>query len=553
MLKDHPIKPVLKTLPTLPGCYIYKDDIGTVLYVGKAKNIRKRVSSYFVNYSKLTARIQLMIDAAMHVEVHCVESEVEALILEASLIKKYKPKYNVLLKDDKSYSWIKITKDPYPIIYRTRNTNDKRAYYFGPFTSIQARDQIYKFLRKEFPFRSCTFTITDEELADRDRRRNHGERVRSRLCTYYHIGRCGGPCEGLVTYEEYEENVENIKKFLRNKKKVLVKDLESKMKWHAQNMEFERAGKVKEQIESLNYVSHKSMIAFGDDEDDVMRLEIQRAQKGLEILVKRLGLADLKAMTKEEKANYLDNFRIECFDISNIQGTNPVGSMVVCVGGIMLKAHYRKFKINVKESPDDFAMMREMLYRRLRYLSPKLIHQRENQRVFSRKSLVSSQSTEVYSTQYAVHSEETNYNKHYGESSVETLILDEDFQEPAITLESVKSLINNIDDDSTKDSRQKTNDYKDDSFMSKPNLIIIDGGKGQLGKGVEVIHELKITDIPVCGLAKRREEIFFPGQKESYLFDDKKEALFLIQKIRDEAHRFGITYHRYRRSKAMLQ
>jgi excinuclease ABC subunit C len=463
-----------------------------VLYVGKAKNIRKRVTSYFQNYRKLTARIQLMIDNAVDVEVHCVESEVEALILEASLIKKYKPKYNVMLKDDKSYSWIKITKDPYPIIYRTRNTSDKNAVYFGPFPDAHARDQVLDFLRKEFPYRTCSYFITDEELNERKRRRQNGEIVRTRLCTYYHIGRCGGPCEGVVTHDEYLENIGNIKKFLQNRKRVLIKELEEKMKYFAKNMEYEKAGRLKQQIDELNYVSQRMMIGHGDDEDDVTRLNYQRAQEGLEILIKTLKVADLKSMSKQEKADYLDNFRIECYDISNIQGTNPVGSMVVFEGGMAKKAHYRKFKIQVKDTPDDFAMMNEMLMRRFKYIIPKFAQELP----------------------------------------------------------------------------------QDESFNSIPDLIIIDGGKGQLGVAVEALQNLKINVIPnpfkeripyavegdelryldihIGGLAKRREEIFRPGEKESYLFHDKKEALFLLQRVRDETHRFGITFHRQRRSKAMF-
>lgn len=469
-MENHPIKPILKTLPTLPGCYIFKDITNNVLYVGKAKNIRKRVSSYFQNYYELTARIQIMIDNAFDVEVYPVSTEVEALVLEASLIKKYKPKYNVLLKDDKSYSWIKITKDPYPIVLRTRNNSDKNAIYFGPYTNIKVRDQVFNFLRKEFPFRTCKYSITDEDIMERKRRRAAGEKVISRLCTYYHINRCGGPCEGLTSQSEYLENINAVKKYLRNKKKSLINDLKQKMLSYAQKEQFEKAAKIKEQIDSLELVSQKITIGYGDDEDDVRRIAYQRSMKGLENLIRTLKITNLKQMTKEQKAIYLDNFRIECFDISNIQGTNPVGSMVVFEGGMPKKSHYRKFKINVKDTPDDFAMMREMLTRRYSYLK-----------------------------------------------------LD-----------------------------NKNNDI-DSSFSSKPDLIIVDGGKGQLNVAVDVLHNLKLDHLFLCALAKKREEIFIPGQKKSFLFNEKKETLFLLQRIRDEAHRFGITYHRLRRSKAMLE
>jgi excinuclease ABC subunit C len=561
---DHPIQPILKTIQTLPGCYIYKDINGKILYVGKAKNLRKRVTSYFLNYRKLTARIQVMIDNAFEVETHTVDSEVEALILEASLIKKYKPKYNVMLKDDKSYSWIKITKDPYPIIYRTRNTNDKNAVYFGPFPDAHARDQVLDFLRKEFPFRTCSYAITDDELNERNEKREAGERVRSRLCTYYHIGRCGGPCEGQVSHDDYLDNINSIKKFLQNRKRVLIHDLESKMKYFASQELYEKAGRVKNQIDQLNYVSKRLMIGHGDDEDDVTRLSFQRSQKGLEKLIKRLKVTDIKPMTKQEKAEYLGNFRIECYDISNIQGTNPVGSMVVFEGGIAKKAHYRKFKINIKETPDDFAMMEEMLRRRFRYLADNsefAIKQKQKERF--QEKYISKDDSEGYIETYqngapmdALLTAETSdqidiANLHTGDVIV-------DSKDSAFAVAdtnqvytdsygyeiSAANLSKNI---VTKSNKQ------DGSFTSIPDLVIIDGGKGQLGKAIKVFEDLKLSHLKVCGLAKRREEIFLPGEKESYLFDDFKESLFLLQRIRDEAHRFGITYHRLRRSKAMLQ
>ena len=526
---EHLLQPLLKSIPTSPGSYVYKGKDGEVLYVGKAKNLRKRVTSYFQNYRELTARIQIMIDNAVDLEVHPVESEVESLLLEASLIKKYRPKYNVLLKDDKQYSWIKITKDPYPIIYRARNTKDKNAVYFGPFPNTRARDEVLAFLRKEFPFRTCSYLITPEDNAIRKEKRKNGEKVLSRLCTYYHIGRCGGPCEDQISNEDYLENINNIKKFLQNKKKVLVKDLESKMAYFSKNFEFEKAAKIKDQVDSLKYISQKVMVGYGDDEDDVRRITYQRSMKGLEGLVKELRVTGYELFTskaktnpesivipvsrnentgissiKEMRSNFLENFRIECFDISNISGTNPVGAMVVYQGGVMRNDHYRKFKINVKDTPDDFAMMREMLTRRFRYLRPK--------------------------------NELENLEEHNASLSASLLV----------------NLSTGLRDKQASGQVDKLTFRSDESFNSIPDLIIIDGGKGQLGIAVEVLHDLKLDHLKVVGLAKRREEIFVPGEKGSHLFDDKKETLFLIQRIRDEAHRFGITFHRDRRSKAML-
>lgn len=495
---QHPLTSLLKTVPTLPGIYEYISQTDEILYIGKAKNLRKRVTSYFQNYFDLTARIQIMIDNAAKLKFHVVSNEMEALLLEASLVKKHQPKYNILLKDDKAYSWIKISKDPYPIIYRTRNKEDKNAYYFGPFTSGYARDQIYNFLRKEFPFRTCSYVITPDDLIKREKRRESGERVTSRLCTYFHIKKCGGPCENKVSHEEYLRNIENIKKFLKNKNTRLIKNFESEMKEAVSKLQFEKAESLKQKIFSLKSFAEKSRINYGDDEDDVRILEYQKAKKGLEILIKTLELKDLKNTSKQEKADFLDNFRIECYDISNIQGSNAVGSMVVAVGGRMKKSHYRKFKINVKSTPDDFAMMEEMLRRRFKYLKPK---------------------NEIPDLE--------NHNKQIKIKNIELKI------------------------ENKKLKRSKPID-QDVSFASVPDLIIIDGGKGQLGVAVKVLKDLRLDKLKVCGLAKRREEIFVPGLKLSYLFDKKRETLFLLQRIRDEAHRFGITYHRLRRSKAML-
>jgi excinuclease ABC subunit C len=527
---EHILQPRLKTIPTTPGVYVYKGAQDEVLYVGKAKNLRNRVKSYFVNYRELTARIQIMIDNSIDLEIHSVESEIEALLLEASLIKKYKPKYNVLLKDDKQYSWIKITKDPYPIIYRARNTKDKNATYFGPFPNTNARDTVLKFLRKEFPFRTCSYAITDEDNEKRAQRRKNGERVLSRLCTYYHIGLCGGPCEGQISQDNYLENINNLKKFLQNKKKVLIKDLESKMKYRSQNFEFEKAAKIKDQIDALKYISQKVMIGYGDDEDDVRRITYQRSMKGLEYLIKELKISNYELLSskaaekfglnqseiKQKRSEFLDNFRIECYDISNISGTNPVGAMVVFQGGIMRNDHYRKFKINIKETPDDFAMMREMLTRRFRYIRP--------------------------TNNLKINNEELIEKLAIKDLKIKTKLKNANIQKDNARFNPI--LKQNTHADSLK---------QDESFGSIPNLIIIDGGKGQLGIAVGVANDFKLHSLNIVGLAKKREEIFVPGEKVSHTFDNKPETLFLIQRIRDEAHRFGLTYHRLRRSKAMLQ
>lgn len=475
-------KKIVQTLPTLAGCYMFKND-EKILYIGKAKNIRKRVGSYFHNYFRLTPKLQLMLDQATSIDTFVVDTEVEALVLESNLIKKHKPPHNVLLKDNSSYSWIKITKSPYPIIYRTRNRTDKNAYYFGPYLSTYVRDQIYNFLRRQFPFRSCSYVITNENLEKRAEQRRRGTFLKNRLCTYYHIGKCDGPCEGLISQNKYNQNIDAVKRFLKNKKSELVKELKDKMSDYSKKQEYEKAAKIKKQVEALTYTPHVLKMKEGFYEDNVLNLEFQRALKGLEKIIKKLKLVNkYEMLNKQQKADILNSFRIECYDISNLQGTNPVGAMVVYEGALEKKSHYRKFKIYSKETPDDFSMMYEMLKRRFSYLSD------QNE---------------------------------------------------------IKKIPNILDEKITKNI--------DESFITKPNLVIIDGGKGQLKQGIKVFKELQITHIFLSSIAKRREEIFLPEHKDSYLFQTQKDALYLLQRIRDETHRFGINFHRQRRSKQMVQ
>ena len=369
-------------------------------------------------------------------------------------------------------------------MYRTRNTSDKNAYYFGPFPNSRIRDKVLSFLRKYFPFRTCSYSITDEELNLRKQMREEGKDVRSRLCIYYHIGKCGGPCEGLISRKEYLANISSIKKFLTNKKKTLILELEQRMKEYSDNLEFEKAAKIKEQIDELIYISNNFSISYGDDEDDVLNLYYQKTMKGLEFLIKDLKISGYEIFLrnasgklnktateiKELRSEFLEKFRIECFDISNLCGTDAVGSMVVFEGGFPLKSHYRKFKVKTKNTPDDFQMMREVLMRRFFYLQ----------------------------------------------------------KGPSTDLE------------------------QDNSFYRKPDLVIIDGGKGQLGVAVDVLKDYGLEDIFVCSLAKKREELFIPGLKSSRTYYHKKDTLFLLQRIRDEAHRFGISYHRDKRSESMF-
>ncbi len=539
----------LANLPKKPGVYLHKDKDGVVLYVGKAVNLRNRVSSYFKKDAGAgSIRIQNMIAKIADLDFVVVDNELESLVLENNLIKQYRPKYNVALRDDKNYLFIKINvKDEIPTVQYERKPDDKTARYFGPYTSGVGLKETLRLVRKIFPY--CANST-----------------VGTKPCFYYHIGKCPGVCFGKISLEDYRNfYVKNIIEFLEGRRDLILKNLQRQMKLAASGKKFEKAAKVRDQIFALNRVLERQKVVYPKNIDqDVFSVYLDGAacvnlflirggkliqkenfildnarqasvaeilesflpryyldaankpkqillpveinSEGLTALFEKMpkiltpsrgdkaGLIELGVQNAQQ---YLDNStdkhlleeaklmaslkelqrvlslptlpgRIEGFDISNIQGTNPVGSMVVFDFARPKKSDYRKFKINRKDTPDDFAMMEEMLDRRLK---------------------------------------------------------------------------RNLSAERRGMSAEKS--------WPTPDLILIDGGKGQLAVAVRMLKKYKLN-IPVIGLAKRIEEIFIPGRKAAILLPGNSIGLFLLQRIRDEAHRFGVTYHRKLRSRQSL-
>lgn len=450
----------IKSAPIQPGCYIWKDIQNDILYIGKAVNIRNRVNNYYSNYPRLDPKIQNMVDQVGDVEFLTVDSEVEALILETNLIKKYKPKYNRLMKDDKNYSWIEIDwYRNFPSIKIVRDKNDKKAEYYGPYPE---RFPIYKVLsnlRKIFPY--C------DHLPKYINNKNFDLQKLKMLkpCFNYHINLCSGVCAGKVSKTSHRKNIKSIRDFLKGNKLELIERFQEEMNIYVKERKYENAALLRDKINALEYVTQR--IRIDKEIDDILLNDIKVSynENALEDLVERLKIDNLEASS---------GFKIECYDISNIQGTNAVGSMVVFVDGKSAKNLYRKFKIKTKNTPDDFAMMQEVLTRRFKYLKKEKV---------------------------------------------------------------------------------------DESLSNKPNLIIVDGGKGQLSSAYEILCKMDLDkEIPIVGLAKREEEIFkIRFDETNDIFSSKQflrvmlprnsKSLYLVQRIRDEAHRFAIGYHRTLRSK----
>ena len=557
----------LNRIPMKPGVYLMRGPNGEILYVGKASKLKNRIRSYFTGKTHSHPKIETLVNTLVDFEFIITESEQEALILESNLIKSHKPKFNSRLKDDKSYPFIKIdVSEKFPQVYVTRNVSNDDARYFGPYTDAGSVRRTLSLLNKLFPYRSCTKQITGSD---------------DRACLDFHIKRCVGPCIGAVDDIEYNKIIDQVILFLEGDTKQIVNSLRLQMRKAAESLKFEKAASLRDQLQSIEKVQQgqkvltlksNNMDIIGSSQssyeawievffirqgkligrenylmdvgiaDSISEVEsaflkqfygvtpyvppliltqheiLEEKQaiqsflsekRGTKVVLlhpkrgdrkklvdmvtenARLGMEQLritrfsetdsddKAMLEVQEALNLPKLpnRIECYDISNIQGTNAVGSMVVFENGAPKTSDYRRFQIKSVKGIDDYSMMREMLTRR-----------------FNRMSNLSNENTA---------------------------------------------------------GLQKTSNQE--AWTMKPDLVLIDGGKGHLGAALQVFLEMGISDVPLASLAKENEELFTPESPHSILLPKNSPGMYLVQRARDEAHRFAITYHRKRRSNQSFQ
>jgi excinuclease ABC subunit C len=614
-----PLAQTLAQTPDSPGVYMMLDKNGDVLYIGKAVSLRNRVRSYFQESAAHHVRTQAMVERVVDVRTVVVTNEVEALILEANLIKRYQPPYNVRLRDDKRYPYLKVTNEPFPRVLFTRVVKNDGARYFGPYTNAHGLRELIELVRLVFPLRTCPEPIDGR---------------RRRPCLQYHIKRCLAPCVGYQNEDDYDRMIEEVVLFLEGKQESLLWRLQREMVTSAETYNFESAARLRDRIVAVRRVTEAQQVVWRSRIDmDLLGLARAQGQACVQVFMVRAGkllaqehfildgvadqpnselfseflkqfytartagapeppgispLASVRtprgveapvplpranakalrtaasAIPKEilvqatppdnsvieawlteykgtrvrvllpqrgERARYLKlvqknaeqnlkaflahqevqetaqaqslteladalelpepPHRIECYDISNIQGSNAVSSMVVFVEGRAKKSDYRKFKIQYDKGPNDFAMMQETLRRRLRYLRTK---------------------TDI------------DVAKRDGEETRET---------------TQTKLVDEL--------------ARKEKFNKKPDLLLIDGGKGQLSAVMEVLEEMDMTGLSVAGLAKEHEWLYVPGQSEPIVLPPNSAALHLVMRIRDEAHRFAVTYHRQRRGKEMTR
>ena len=548
------LRQTLKLLPSLPGCYIYYNKNNEIIYVGKAKILKRRVMSYFNKKHHDSVKVQVLVSQIERLEYIITNTEVEALILESHLIKKHKPKYNILLKDDKKYPYFLITDEDFPRIQvvRKKNMNPEKGRYYGPYTDIRAMYSTLDFLKKIFPLKQCKTP-----------------KFKDRPCLYYHIGRCMAPCQGKVSSEEYKALVHQAELFLSGKQSELMEQIKTRMEKYASEEQFEKAARLRDSYLDLKKTLEKQQVVYENTKlnEDIISFLSEDGIFAIVILMIREGrLIDKKdfvyEVEEEDKTEFFATFFKEYYNSLTLGYPDKIVSNEL--ENIGEKALYEEWleilaKKKVKISYGKSAQGKEL--QALADNNARVVLDNAKLKKMSKIrddfNEIGSYLAEKLHLQNFPHRIECYDISHIQGTNT------------------VASMITFINGQSKKSEYKKfkirTTEGKPDDFLSmkevltrrlkhlgdknwdKPDLMIIDGGKGQLSSVMQIIEELGITGIDVVSLAKKHEEVFLPKKSDPVILPQNSSALFLFQRIRDEAHRFAITYHRTLRSKSMTK
>lgn len=552
-LMNENLKQTLKLLPSLPGCYIYYNKEGEIIYVGKAKILKRRVMSYF-NRKHSSVKVEVLVSQIERLEYIITNTEVEALILESHLIKKHKPRYNVLLKDDKKYPYFLITDEDFPriTIVRKKNMNPEKGRYYGPYTDVRAMHATLDFLKKIFPLKQCK-----------------SPKFKDRPCLYYHIGRCMAPCQNLVTSEEYKNIVRQAELFLSGKQSELMKQLQEQMQKYAESLQFEKAAKLRDSYNDLQKTLEKQKVVYENTKlnEDVISLMADEGIFAIVILMIREGrLIDKKdfvyEVEEDDRIEFFETFFKEYYGTLKLEYPDKiVSNELEAVGEKELYEEWleilaqKKIKISYGKSAQG---------KELQMLADKNAKVALDNAKLAKMSKIRDDFNEIGS--YLAEKLELKNFPYRMEC------YDISHIQGTNTVASMVTFINGVPKKSEyRKFKVRMTEGKPDDFLSmkevltrrlshlgeekwaKPDLIIIDGGKGQLSSVMQIIEDLGVTGIDVVSLAKKHEEVFLPKQSKPVILPRNSSALFLFQRIRDEAHRFAITYHRKLRSKKMIE
>ncbi|HSD64703.1 MAG TPA: excinuclease ABC subunit UvrC [Ignavibacteriaceae bacterium] len=543
----------LKSLPDSPGIYQFLDEKGKIIYVGKAKNLKNRVRTYFQdNISSVKTRT--LIGRTADLEMIITDNEVEALVLENNLIKKLRPRYNVNLKDDKSYPYIKVTNELFPRIYPTRRLIRDGSKYFGPYTEVKTMKSSLRMINQIFKIRSCKLNITQEAI----------EKRKFRICLDYHIKKCDGPCEGLISEKDYGDMVNEVIKVLRGKTDDLIKELKVKMNYAVEMLEFEKAAELRDKIDQLSVISSKQKIVSEDLED---RDIIAAAFEGKDSACTVFNIRNGKLTGKKQ-------LRL------SIEQEEEIGDIYSAA----VKFYFSEYveiprEIVLEVIPPDKEILEEWLSNKVEGKVRIIVPQRGTLRSLVKmcKENASLQLKEIQLQKmknqgqipYSVSAlqrdlrlsllprkiECFDISNLQGSDSVASMVVFEDGKPKKSQYR--KFIIKSVDGPDDFASMREVIERRYSKLKQEnsplPDLIMVDGGKGQLSSAVEILDKLGFIKYNIIGLAKRLEEVFFPGNSEPESIPKTSSGLKLLQQVRDEAHRFAITFHRGRRSKRTIK
>jgi len=543
----------LKNLPSEPGVYQFINDKGKVIYVGKARNLRSRVRSYF-HTGFINAKTEVLVNKITDFELVVTDSEVEALVLENNLIKELKPRYNVNLKDDKSFPLIKVTNEPYPKVFSTRRVIKDGSRYFGPYTSVKSMKSALRMINQIFRIRSCNYDINDESISKK----------KFKVCLDYHIKKCDGPCEGLISEKVYNEMVDEVVKLLRGKTDDLIKELEVKMNSAALEMQFEKAAVMRDKLEQLKVISSKQKIVSDDFEDrDVISIAFEDKDSSCSIFNVRNGKLvgkkqlDLKLKGGEELPEIYNSsikfYYTEHTEIPKeiLLETQPSDSEIL-LEWLNLRSE-KKVKFIIPQRGELKSLVR--MCKENAILQLKEIQLQKMKKEGNLPYALSALQRDLRLPELPASIECFDISNIQGSDAVASMVVFVNGKPKKS--EYKKFIIKSVEGPDDFASMQEVIRRRYSRLLNEstplPDLIMVDGGKGQLSSAVEVLNNLGIKHFNIIGLAKRLEEVFFPGNSEAESIPKTSSGLKLLQQIRDEAHRFAITFHRIRRSKRTIK
>jgi len=540
---NSPLEIQLRTLPNLPGVYQYYDVNDVIIYVGKAKNLKKRVSSYFTKTHE-NGKTRILVKKIVNIKHIVVETETDALLLENNLIKKYKPRYNVLLKDDKSYPWICIKNERFPRVFQTRRLIKDGSEYFGPYTSVKTVYTLLDLIRGLYQLRTCNYDLSQEKIDD----------GKYKVCLEYHLGNCKGPCEGHETVDEYDENIIAIREILKGNFKDSLLRFKHQMNFLANEMQFEEAQKIKEKIEVLeNYQAKSTIVNPKINNVDVFSIVSDESYAYVNFLQISLG-SIVRSHTLEIKKK-LDETDKELLEIAIFEIKQRFNSLS--------KEIYSQFKVEVgddikvtipklgdKKHILDLSIRNAKYYRLEQLKQVKIVDpDRHANRIMAQMK------SDLRLNEEPRHIECFDNSNIQGTHPVAACVV---FRNGKPSKKDYRHFnIKTVEgpDDFASMEEVVYRRYKRllDEKQSLPQLIIIDGGKGQLSSALKSLDNLNLRGkIAIIGIAKRLEELFYPNDPIPLYLDKKSETLKIIQQLRNEAHRFGIEHHRNKRSKTAL-